>query len=101
MNHPSQEHEKQPSSWLDAEPDERQFMDEADAEGWELVSLRAVGVTEFLDLDDEPAVRDTPAGTEPDSGSGLVVPMPRPARGFFLPLAMPAPCGGNAAARPG
>ncbi|QWN06007.1 hypothetical protein DGN16_23485 (plasmid) [Xanthomonas citri pv. fuscans] len=37
-----------------------------DAEGWELVSLRAVGVTEFLDMDDEPAIRDTPAGTKPD-----------------------------------
>ena len=35
MHHPNQEHEKQPASWLDAEPDERQFMDEADdAEGW-------------------------------------------------------------------
>ncbi|MGX2022877.1 hypothetical protein ACWJJC_18320 [Xanthomonas campestris pv. campestris] len=67
MHHPDQTHEKQPASWLDAEPDERQLMAEADeAEGWELVSLRAVGVTEFLDLDDEPAVRDTPAGTEPD-----------------------------------
>lgn len=34
-------------SWLDAEPDERQFMDEADdAEGWELASLRAFGVVE-------------------------------------------------------
>ncbi|WP_259677658.1 hypothetical protein [Xanthomonas vasicola] len=67
MHRPDQTHEQQPVSWLDAEPDERQLMAEADdAEGWELASLRAVGVTEFLDLDDEPAIHDTPAGTEPD-----------------------------------
>jgi hypothetical protein len=62
--------EKQPMSWLDAEPDERQFMateDELDdAQAYESVAYRVVGVTEYLDDDDEPAIRDTAAGTEPE-----------------------------------
>ncbi len=90
MHHPDQTHEKQPASWLDAEPDERQLMAEADdAEGWELVSLRAVGVTQFLDLDDEPAVRDTPAGGSGSNGTGKSVkPSPVPVCTFHAGVAL-------------